>query len=87
MNPIPPDNYTSAKTNSVDFTEVLSARSNQRYHDMLSEDDLREFYEEQLKEQQEKLRRATEEKAKLFEEQIDLLQKLIRNQNKLWGIE
>lgn len=54
---------------------------------MLSEDDLREFYEEQLREQQEKLRRATKEKAKLFEEQIDLLQKLIRNQNKLWGIE
>jgi len=54
---------------------------------MLSEDDLREFYKDQLKEQQEKLRKATEEKAKLFEEQIDLLQKLIRNQNKLWGIE
>ena len=54
---------------------------------MLNETDLQEFYEEQLKEQQEKLRRATQEKAKLFEEQIDLLQKLIRNQNKLWGIE
>ena len=54
---------------------------------MLSEDDLREFYEEQLREQQEKLRLATKAKAKLFEEQIDLLQKLIRNQNKLWGIE
>ena len=71
----------------MDFTGVLSAKFNQRYQDMLSEDDLREFYEEQLREQQEKLRIATKAKAKLFEEQIDLLQKLIRNQNKIWGIE
>ena len=54
---------------------------------MLNESDLQEFYEEQLKERQEKLRKATQAKAKLLEEQIDLLQKLIRNQNKLWGIE
>lgn len=54
---------------------------------MLSEDDLREFYEQQLREQQEKLRKATQARAKLLEKQIDLLQKLIRNQNKLWGIE
>ena len=54
---------------------------------MLNETDLKEFYEEQLKEQQEKLRRATQANSNLLEEQIYLLQKLIRNQNKLWGIE
>ena len=33
---------------------------------MLSEDDLREFYEEQLKEQQEKLRIATKAKGQVI---------------------
>lgn len=53
---------------------------------MLNEHDLQEFYEEQLKEYQAQYRKAQDEKAKLIEEQIDLVQALILNNKKLWGI-
>lgn len=60
-----------------------SATSNQRSPAMLSEDDLQEFYQEQLKEYQERYKKS---KSALIERQIELIQELIRNQNKLMGI-
>ena len=53
---------------------------------MLNEHDLQEFYEHQLREQQEVYRKAEKTKAALIEEQIQLWQRLIKNHKKLWGI-
>jgi hypothetical protein len=50
---------------------------------MLNETDLQEFYEEQLKEYQERYKNS---KNALIERQIELIQELIRNQKKLMGI-
>jgi len=60
-----------------------SATSNQRYPAMLNETDLQEFYEEQLREYQERYKNS---KSALIERQIELIQELIRNQKKLMGI-
>ena len=53
---------------------------------MLSEDDLREFYEELLKYSQKRSDANNETKQKLINRQIDLLQEMILNQNKLWKL-
>jgi len=53
---------------------------------MLSEDDLREFYEELLKDNQKRRDANNETKQKLINRQIDLLQEMILNQNKLWKL-
>jgi hypothetical protein len=53
---------------------------------MLSEDDLREFYEELLKDSQKRRDSNNETKQKLINRQIDLLQEMILNQNKLWKL-
>ncbi len=53
---------------------------------MLSEDDLREFYEELLKDNQKRRDSNNETKQKLINRQIDLLQEMILNQNKLWKL-
>jgi len=53
---------------------------------MLSEDDLREFYEELLKDSQKCRDSNNETKQKLINRQIDLLQEMILNQNKLWKL-
>jgi hypothetical protein len=53
---------------------------------MLSEDDLREFYEELLKDSQKRRDANNETKQKLINRQIDLLQEMILNQNKLWKL-
>ncbi len=53
---------------------------------MLSEDDLREFYEELLKDSQKRRDSNNEAKQKLINRQIDLLQEMILNQNKLWKL-
>lgn len=53
---------------------------------MLNEHDLQEFFEEQLKTYQAERKRAKAERAKLLEEQIDLVQALILNTKKLWGL-
>lgn len=50
---------------------------------MLNETDLQEFYEEQLREYQERYKNS---KSALIERQIELMQELIRNQKKLMGI-
>ena len=52
---------------------------------MLSEDDLKEFYEELLKDSQKRRDANNETKQKLINRQIDLLQEMILNQNKLSG--
>ena len=53
---------------------------------MLSEDDLKEFYEELLKDSQKRRDSNNETKQKLINRQIDLLQEMILNQNKLWKL-
>jgi hypothetical protein len=53
---------------------------------MLSEDDLKEFYEELLKDSQKRRDANNETKQKLINRQIDLLQEMILNQNKLWKL-
>jgi hypothetical protein len=53
---------------------------------MLSEDDLREFYEELLKDSQKRRDANNETKQKLINRQIDLLQEMILNHNKLWKL-
>lgn len=52
---------------------------------MLNEHDLAEFYDAQLKAEQQRHRKAAEDEADLIEEQIDLWQRLIKNHKKLWG--
>jgi hypothetical protein len=53
---------------------------------MLSEDDLKEFYEELLKDSQKRRDSNNETRQKLINRQIDLLQEMILNQNKLWKL-
>lgn len=53
---------------------------------MLNEHDLGEFYEERLREEQARYRKAEQTKAALIEEQIELWQSLILNHKKLWGL-
>lgn len=53
---------------------------------MLSEDDLKEFYEELLKDSQKRRDANNETRQKLINRQIDLLQEMILNQNKLWKL-
>ena len=53
---------------------------------MLSEDDLKEFYEELLKDNQKRRDSNNETKQKLINRQIDLLQEMILNHNKLWKL-
>jgi hypothetical protein len=79
----PPDLSLLARTNCLDGMATSSATSKQRYPVMLNETDLQEFYEEQLKEYQERYKNS---KSALIERQIELIQELIRNQKKLMGI-
>jgi hypothetical protein len=53
---------------------------------MLSEDDLKEFYEELLKDSQKRRDANNETRQKLINRQIDLLQEMILNHNKLWKL-
>ena len=53
---------------------------------MLNEHDLQEFYEEQLKESQQRKDAQTKSQQDRINRKIDLLQELIVIHKKLWGV-